>query len=99
VLAYLSIGEAESYRYYWHREWDRLGDGVPDAGAPAWLEGENPQWRGNYKVRYWDPGWRSILYGRSDAYLDGIISRGFDGVYLDLVDAYLYFEAQLESLH
>jgi cysteinyl-tRNA synthetase len=99
VLAYLSIGEAESYRYYWRREWDRLGDGVPDTAGPPWLEGENPQWRGNYKVRYWDPGWRSILYGGSEAYLDGILARGFDGVYLDLVDAYLYFEAQLQSIH
>jgi cysteinyl-tRNA synthetase len=97
VLAYLSIGEAESYRYYWHRQWDRLGDGVPDGSAPSWLERGNPHWPGNYKVRYWDPGWRAILFGNPGAYLDGIIERGFDGMYLDLVDAYLYFEEKMPT--
>jgi cysteinyl-tRNA synthetase len=92
VLAYLSVGEAESYRYYWQEGWDRLADGVPDRGAPSWLQRANPRWPGNYKVRYWDSRWQAILFGGEGAYLDGILARGFDGVYLDLVDAYLYFE-------
>ena len=25
---------------------------------PAWLERENPDWDGNYKVRYWHPDWQ-----------------------------------------
>ena len=54
---------------------------------------ENPAWRGNYKVRYWDAGWRAILFGSPGSYLDQIISRGFDGVYLDIIDAFEYFEA------
>jgi cysteinyl-tRNA synthetase len=99
VLAYLSVGEAESYRYYWRPEWDRLGDGVPDRSAPSWLEGVNPRWPGNYKVRYWDPRWQAVLYGSPGAYLDEIVARGFDGVYLDLVDAYLYFEERGPSIH
>jgi len=84
VISYLSIGEAEDYRYYWDKSWSR--------SAPAWLEGENPNWKGNYKVRYWDPEWQRILYGQEDSYLDGIIERSFDGVYLDLIDAFYYFE-------
>jgi cysteinyl-tRNA synthetase len=95
VICYLSIGEAESYRYYWDRNWDRNRDGRPDAGAPRWLAGENPDWRGNYKVRYWDAGWQAILFGSAESYLDQILSRGFDGVYLDIIDAFEYFE-QLE---
>lgn len=94
VICYLSIGEAESYRYYWDRRWDRNRDGRPDAGAPQWLAGENPNWQGNYKVRYWDPEWQAILFGGKESYLDQILSRDFDGVYLDIIDAFEYFEQQ-----
>lgn len=76
ILAYLSIGEAEDYRWYWQPGWR--------AGSPAWIVRENPQWRGNFRVRYWDPQWQQIVL----RYLDRIIAQGFDGVYLDVVDAY-----------
>jgi cysteinyl-tRNA synthetase len=84
VIAYMSIGESESYRYYWDESWN--------AGSPEWLEAENPNWEGNYKVRYWDSEWQSLIYGNEDAYLDMIIDVGFDGVYLDIIDAFEYFE-------
>lgn len=80
VLAYLSIGEAEDYRYYWQKSWARK--------RPVWLDQENPEWRGNYKVRYWSSEWYLILIN----YLEKIISAGFDGVYLDIIDAYEYYE-------
>ncbi|MQY77256.1 MAG: hypothetical protein GH155_06460 [Spirochaeta sp.] len=92
VIAYMSIGEAETYRYYWHESWDKNGDGRADPAAPEWLTEENPDWEGNYKVRYWHPGWQSIIYGNDDSYLKNIIDRGFDGVYLDIIDAFDYFE-------
>src|SRR5262249_26989283 len=85
VLAYLSIGEAESYRYYWRTAWLRQ--------KPVWLGGENPDWPGNYAVKYWDPDWQSILFGSRLAYLDQIIDAGFDGVYLDGVDGFERREA------
>ncbi|UCB46234.1 MAG: endo alpha-1,4 polygalactosaminidase [Spirochaetota bacterium] len=84
VIAYMSIGEAEDYRYYWKSSWAKK--------PPSWLEEENPDWLGNYKVRYWNPEWQAIVFGRSDAYLDRIVSAGFDGVYLDIIDAFEYFE-------
>ncbi len=83
VLAYMSIGEAESYRYYWQPNWE--------TGKPEWLGIENPDWPGNYKVEYWHPDWQSIIFGSPNSYLDRIIAAGFDGVYLDLVDAYEYY--------
>ncbi len=89
LLAYMSIGEAEDYRYYWQAGWH--------PGTPAWLGAENPDWEGNYKVRYWDPGWRAIIFGSANAYLDRILASGFDGVYLDIIDAYEYFEEQSEE--
>ncbi len=84
VVAYMSIGEAEDYRYYWKDEWYQ--------NPPDWLEEENPDWPGNYKVKYWNKEWQSIIFGSEDAYLDKILSVGFDGVYLDIIDAYEYFE-------
>jgi len=84
IIAYMSIGEAENYRYYWNADWN--------TDPPAWMKDENPDWEGNYKVAYWDEGWQSIIYGSTEAYLDKIIEKGFDGVYLDIIDAFEYFE-------
>jgi len=80
VLAYLSIGEAENYRFYRKKEWK--------PGTPAWIESVNPDWPGNFKVRYWDPAWWAIV----KEYLNRILRAGFDGVYLDVIDAYEYFQ-------
>jgi cysteinyl-tRNA synthetase len=85
VLAYLSIGEAETYRYYWKWYWGWFF-GV---FAPRWLGGENPEWPGNYGVRYWQEGWQKIIFGGEDGYLERIVKAGFDGVYLDRVDEYV----------
>ncbi|HAF29149.1 MAG TPA: hypothetical protein DCG75_08895 [Bacteroidales bacterium] len=84
VISYMSIGEAEDYRYYWQSEWNTT--------LPDWIEAENPDWEGNYKVRYWETEWQNVIYGNSNAYLDKILSSGFDGVYLDIIDAFEYFE-------
>jgi cysteinyl-tRNA synthetase len=88
VVAYLSIGEAEDYRAYWNPAWDARHDGKPDAGAPAWLLAQNPQWKGNYRVRYWQAGWQQIILTN----VDQIMAAGFDGVYLDIVDGFETFE-------
>ena len=80
VLAYLSIGEAEDYRYYWDNEWKK--------NLPGWLLSENEEWNGNYPVRFWCSDWQNIIFGSPDAYLDKIIAAGFDGVYLDRIDVY-----------
>jgi len=82
VLAYMSIGEAEDYRFYWQNGWT--------PGNPAWLDNENPNWAGNYKVRYWDPAWQNIIAD----YVDRVQAAGFDGVYLDIIDAYEYYANQ-----
>lgn len=83
VIAYLSIGETENYRYYWKREWDKK--------RPSWMGKENKEWKANYLAKYWEPEWQKIVYGSPEAYADRIIAAGFDGFYLDRVDAYYYF--------
>lgn len=82
VLAYMSIGEAEDYRFYWQDSWKR--------GAPAWLDTLDPDWPGNYKVHYWDPDWQAIIFN----YTDRLLDAGFDGAYLDIIDAYEYYAEQ-----
>ena len=72
VVAYMSIGEAETYRWYWPQR------------SSAWLGPENPQWRGNYAVRFWHLDWQAIIF----EYTDKIIAAGFDGIYLDKVDEF-----------
>jgi cysteinyl-tRNA synthetase len=84
VFSYVSIGEAEDYRYYWQLNWNTT--------PPNWLDAENPNWPGNYKVRYWETEWQQIIYGNDTSYMKKIINAGFDGVYLDLVDSFWFYE-------
>lgn len=84
LIAYMSIGEAESHRYYWQADWN--------TAPPYWLELDNDQWPGNYQVRYWEQDWKDLFIGNKDSYLKKIVDAGFDGVYLDGVDAFEYFE-------
>lgn len=85
VISYMSIGEAEDYRYYWQTSWK--------SNKPSWLAEENPNWGGNFKVKYWNSEWQKIILGNENAYLDKILNAGFDGVYLDIIDGFEYFEA------
>lgn len=95
VISYLSIGEAEDYRYYWKDVWKKK--------PPLFLARENPEWKGNYKVRYWTGEWKEIISGREDgrgfktSYLKKILDAGFDGVYLDIIDAAMFFEGRHEK--
>ena len=84
VISYMSIGEAENYRYYWNDSWLST--------KPEWLDEENPDWEGNYKVKYWNTDWQNIIYGTNNSYLKKILDAGFDGVYLDIIDAFEYYE-------
>ena len=84
IIAYMSIGEAEDYRYYWKSNWS--------SSPPEWLGKENPDWPGNYKVWYWEKEWQDIILGGEGSYLQKILDAGFDGVYLDIIDAFEYFE-------
>ncbi len=88
VLAYMSIGEAEAYRYYWKWTWGGSWYGTLASFffAPAWLGPENADWGGNFAVRYWLDSWQQIIIG-DGGYLERIVNAGFDGVYLDKVDS------------
>lgn len=84
VICYMSIGEAEDYRYYWQSGWN--------SSKPDWIAAENPDWPGNFKVQYWNDDWQGLIYKNTESYLSKITGAGFDGVYLDIIDAFEYFE-------
>jgi cysteinyl-tRNA synthetase len=80
LVAYIDIAEAEEYRTYWQAGW-RVGN-------PEWIAGDDPDgWAGNFPVAYWHDEWREIWLGEG-GYLQAILDAGFDGVYLDWVEAY-----------
>ena len=80
VIAYLSIGEAEDYRFYWKKKWNKK--------KPKWIIKENENWEGNYIVKYWTPEWKNII----KEYQKKLDEIGVDGYLLDTVDTYQYFE-------
>ena len=80
VIAYLSIGEAEDYRFYWKKEWNK--------NKPDWIVSENENWSGNYIVKYWKPEWKEII----KEYQKKLDEIGVDGYLLDTLDTYSYFE-------
>ena len=86
VVAYLSIGEAEDYRPYWQSDW--ASNGKRTAAVPAWLGIENPEWKGNYQVKYWNVDWQKLMLTA----IDDAMAHGFDGVYLDVVDGFETYE-------
>ncbi|PIU22127.1 MAG: hypothetical protein COT14_02735 [Candidatus Diapherotrites archaeon CG08_land_8_20_14_0_20_30_16] len=78
VIAYIDIGEAENWRSYYKN-------------MPKDIIGiENPDWEDCFYVAFWQPYWKQLTYSRIANYLD----NGYDGVYLDLIDVYEYWQEQ-----
>ena len=86
VLSYLSIGEAERYRFYWNQDW------YDPPRKPPWLGDVNPVWDGNYLVKFWERDWQALIFGGPEAYLERIVAQGFDGIYLDRADVFLEWQ-------
>jgi cysteinyl-tRNA synthetase, unknown class len=76
VIAYLAIGEVETYRSYYKS--------CCASGKPDWVTGKTQGWAGNYVVHFWRPEWKAIVRQR----VAQIMAAGFDGIYIDRVDTY-----------
>jgi len=86
LLAYIDIGQAEDYRTYWESTW--VAPTATEIGIPDFLITIDPDgWSGNYPVAYWDPAWQDIWLG-TNGIIEQIANYGFDGIYLDWVEAY-----------
>ncbi len=86
VIAYVDIGEAEQFRTYWNKNWRRPT--WISRGKPAFLLAPDPDgWQGDVCVAFWNPQWEALWLGK-DGLIKKIMEFGFDGVYLDWVEAY-----------
>jgi len=86
LLAYIDIGQAEDYRTYWQDSW--VAPTATSSGDPDFLVTIDPDgWSGNYPVAYWRQQWKDLWLG-TEGLIAEMASYGFDGVYLDWVEAY-----------
>lgn len=80
VMAVLPIGKAYDWRWYWQKGWE--------AGNPSFLFAPDQDDPGSFIAALDNPQWKELL-GKT---LAAILDAGFDGVVLDDVDTYLWFE-------
>ena len=72
LLAYISLGEAEDFRWYW-----------PEVKGASWILDENPNWAGDHYVDPRSPEWRDLVVKRIAPRL---LRKGYDGFMLDTLD-------------
>lgn len=82
VIAYVNIGSAEKFRYYWNNNW-KLGN-------PIWIKKSYEGYSDEFWVEFWNAEWQNIIYGNDNAYINKVLSSGFDGAYLDNVEGYYF---------
>ena len=100
AVSYISIGEASEFRDHWQVSWtsDGTASGSLTIDAPSWLGPVNEDWPESRKVRYWEDGWKEIIFNdEGTGWLDIIVSQGFDAAYLDIVDAYYFWAVEATS--
>ncbi len=86
LLAYIDVGQAEDYRAYWQTDW--RAPTATRSGHPDFLVTVDPDgWSGNYPVAYWDARWQALWLGETGIVAE-LAAYGFDGIYLDWVEAY-----------
>ena len=81
----MNIGHAESFRYYWKPGWRQ--------GNPPYIDSPTATDPDKYYVQYWYQAWQDTITGKPKSYVYGIFKQGFDGVLIDGIDAYKFFEA------
>ena len=82
AIAYMNIGSAEKFRYYWKSSWG--------LHHPLWIKRKYEGYDDEFWVKFWDKDWETIIYGNDNSYTKKIIDAEFDGAYLDNVEAYYF---------
>ena len=88
LLAYIDVGTAQTYRYYWRSDWRA---GSPDFISSASNTG---RWGQENHVHYWEPQWQNIIFGNANSYVAGLMQMGFDGIVMDGIDDYRWWVDQ-----
>ncbi len=87
VVAYVDIGEAEDWRWYWEDDW--VAPTEDQYGDPDFLITPDPDgWSGNYPVAYWRDEWKDIMIYGKESMLNKVLNDTFDGIYMDWIEAY-----------
>jgi cysteinyl-tRNA synthetase len=85
VVAYMDIGEAERFRTYWGKSWKRPTK--KKHGEPAFLLAPDPDgWKDDVSIAFWHPEWKAFWLDERGL-IQQIMAAGFDGVYMDWVEA------------
>ncbi len=106
VIAYIDIGQAEEWRWYWdgHTTYEEQGtcrqsfiDQI-QVWAPFVAACDPDGWAGNYPVAFWERDWKDVVIDGTNlgtgwnlpfsSMLEEVLNDGFDGVYLDWVEAW-----------
>lgn len=82
VISYINVGAAENWRYYWKKKWNTV--------HPCWMKRKYDGYKDERWVKFWDKDWKEIIYGNDDSYMKKIVNAGFDGAYLDNVEAFYF---------
>lgn len=90
VLARMDVGTAATYRFYWKPGWQ--------SGSPRWITAPYPTDPDRFFVEYWRPEWHKLIYGDPKSFTFGLIAQGYDGVVIDTVEAYRYFESDGQDM-
>lgn len=82
VISYVNVGAAENWRQYWKKGWK--------VNNPAWIKKEYAGYEDEFYVEFWHEDWKKIIFGNDDSYVKKILDAGFDGAFLDNVEAYYF---------
>jgi len=82
IVAYVNIGAAENWRYYWKRHWK--------INNPVWIKKKYAGYGDEFYVQFWHDDWKKIIYGNDESYMKKIIDAGFNGAFLDNVEGYYF---------
>ena len=77
-VAYVSLGEAEDYRWYWD-----------EMKHKDFILEENPDWEGNYYIDPRSEEWKQYFIYRV---IPKVLRDGYDGLFLDTIDTAEYLE-------
>jgi len=85
VIAYIDIGQAEEWRWYWHGHpgFEESGRScseiIPEIQTWApWVVACDPDgWAGNYPVAFWDIDWQDIVIHGT------VLGSDIEGIYFD----------------
>ncbi len=82
VISYMNVGAAEKYRYYWKKSWG--------LHHPLWLKRKYDGYKDEIWVKFWKKDWKEVIYGNDGSYTKKLLDAGFDGAYLDNVEAFYF---------